>query len=123
MGLPTLGVGEFEREMNSMTSFKKVLASGLTATLLAASVVSLSSTNASAQWRGRWGGGWRGGWGPGIAAGALGGLAIGALAAGAYGPYYGAPAYGYPYYGGCYYAPQRVWDGYRWVVRRVEYCR
>src|SRR5665213_2134573 len=105
----------------SMTPFKKAIAGGVTATILATSVVALSSTTASAQWRGR--GGWGG---PGIAAGVIGGLAVGALAAGAYNrPYYApAPAYGYypygaayrspyPYGGGCYYQPQRAWNGYR----------
>jgi hypothetical protein len=104
--------------MTHMTPFKKTIAGGLAALTLATSVVALSSTSASAQWR-------RGGWGPGIAAGVIGGLAVGALAAGAYGPryYYGPAAYPYPYpYGGCYYAPQQVWNGYRWVVRRVEVC-
>lgn len=115
--------------MTDMAPFKKTIAAGLTAVTLAASVVALSSTAASAQrWHGGWGwgrGGW--GWGPGVAAGVIGGLAAGALAAGAagaYGPYYYAP--GYPYYGysygGCYYAPRQVWNGYRWVVRRVEVC-
>jgi hypothetical protein len=102
-----------------MTPFKKAVAGGLAAVMLASSFVALSSTSASAQWRR---GGW--GWGPGVAGGVIGGLAVGALAAGAYGRYY--PAYPYPYAyppNGCYYAPQQVWTGYRWVVRRVEVCQ
>ena len=103
--------------MTNITPFKKAIAGGLAALTLATSIVALSSVTASAQWRGR---GW--GPGPGFAAGVVGGLAAGALAAGAYGPcYYGPPAYPYPY-GGCYFTPQRVWDGYRWVIRRVEVC-
>ena len=101
--------------MTNITPFGKVIAGGLAGLTLAISVVALSSTTASAQWRGRGGG-------PGFAAGVIGGLAVGGLAAGAYGPYYyGPPAYPYPY-GGCYFTPQRVWDGYRWVIRRVEVC-
>jgi hypothetical protein len=110
---------DLENKMTCITPFKKTIAGGLAAVTLATSLVALSATDASAQWRrGGWGGG---GWGPGIAAGVVGGLAVGALAAGAYGPrYYGPPPVYYP--GGCYYTPQRVWTGYRWVVRRVEVC-
>lgn len=69
----------------------------------------------------------RGWWVPGAV---IGGLAAGAIiagAAGAYGPYgyYGpGPYYSYgPGYGpGCYIQRQRVWNGYRWVVRRVRVC-
>ena len=103
--------------MTDITPFKKAIAGGLAALTLATSAVALSSTTASAQWR-------RGGWGggPGFAAGVIGGMAAGALAAGAYGPYYAPAPYPYPY-GGCYFAPQQVWNGYQWVVRRVEVCR
>jgi len=66
-----------------------------------------------------------------VAAGVLGGLAAGAIIGGAiaspYGPYgpYGPSYYGPgpAYYGGgCYWQPQRYWDGYGWVVRRVRVC-
>ena len=35
----------------------------------------------------------------------------------------GAYAYYDPsYYGGCYWTRQRVWDGVRWHLRRVQIC-
>ena len=104
--------------MTDITPFRKAIAGSLAVLTLATGIVALSSASASAQWRGGWGPGP----GAGFAAGVVGGLAAGALAAGAYGPYYYAqPAYPYPY-AGCYFAPQRVWNGYRWVIRRVEVC-
>ena len=60
----------------------------------------------------------------------IGGIAAGALI-GAYmanGPYYygGGPYYYAPgpvYYGpDCYWSRQRVWNGYRWRLRRVRVC-
>lgn len=78
-----------------MTSMRKIIAGGVAALTLGATVAA-TATPADAQWRGRggWGGGGWGhhrGWGgPGPwAAGAIGGLALGALAAGAYNGGYG----------------------------------
>ena len=34
----------------------------------------------------------------------------------------GAYAFYDPYYGGCYWTHQRVWDGVRWHLRRVQIC-
>ena len=63
-----------------------------------------------------------------IAAGVIGGLAAGAILGGIasqHGYYYGpgyydaAPAYYGP---DCYWVRQRVWNGYRWHLRRVRVC-
>jgi len=99
---------------------KKVFLALATAAVLA--VATLAPTAADARCRGC-----------GVAAGVIGGLAAGAIIGGAlagpryYDPYYApAPAYyGAPaYYDGppCYWQKQRVWDGYGWVVRRVQVC-
>jgi hypothetical protein len=94
------------------------------ATIALASVV--TPTTASAQWRHGWhGGGWHGGWrhhgwGPGAV---IGGLAAGALIGSALAaPYYGAYAYE-PYVGApCVLRRERIWNGWRWIIRRVEVC-
>jgi len=89
---------------------------------LAAGLLALSANEASAQWRR--GGGWGG---PGaFAAGALGGFAAGALVAGAARPYpyypYGPTVYDEPP-PSCWFEPEDVWNGYRWVRRRVRVCQ
>jgi hypothetical protein len=65
-----------------------------------------------------------------VAAGVIGGLAAGAIIGSAashpYG-YYGGGGYyaGGPYYAagpGCGWRRERVWDGYRWRVHRVQVC-
>src|SRR4249919_2215198 len=90
------------------------------ATIAAASVA--TTTDASAQWRGRgggWHGGWRGGgWGPGVAAGVVGGAVIaGAIIASRPQGYVVYPGYAQPVYGsGCYWASQPVYDAYGHVV-------
>ena len=93
---------------------KKVVAGALAA-LTMAGTLALSSTEASAYWRGY-------GWGPGaVAAGVIGGLALGALAARPY--YYGPPPSYYAYGPDCYVTRRRVWvDGYGWTFRRVTVC-
>jgi len=98
------------------------------ATIAAASVA--TTTDASAQWRGRgggWHGGWRGGgWGPGVAAGVVGGAVIaGAIIASRPQGYVVYPGYAQPVYGpGCYWASQPVYDGLgRVVVIRGGRCR
>ncbi len=104
--------------------FAKVFSRGALIAALGVSAVALSAGDASAQWR-RGGRGWGG---PGVAAGILGGVAAGALIAGAanpypyYGPSYGpAPVYAEP---GprCWFEPEDVWNGYRWMRRRVRVC-
>jgi hypothetical protein len=64
-----------------------------------------------------------------IAAGVVGGLAAGAIVGGALASqprYYGGPAYysSYGAYGGppCRFERQRVWDGFRWRIQRVQVC-
>lgn len=59
-----------------------------------------------------------------VAAGVLGGLAAGAIIGGAaarpYG-YYGGPYYAASPYG-CGWRRERIWDGFRWRMRRVQVC-
>lgn len=109
----------------SVMAVQGKIARSAAALMLAASLVAVAPTDASAAWRGGWRGGWHHGWrGPGVAAGIIGGLALGALAAGAYSPYYYGPGY-YPapvYDGDCYVARRRIWDGYRYRIRRVRVC-
>jgi hypothetical protein len=111
----------------------------LAATAVIALATVASPTNAEAQWRrGGWHGGWHhagwhGGWrhagwhhrrgfpvAPvlgGLAAGALIGAALTAPA------YYGAYAYDPVYVGpACVLRRERIWNGWRWIIRRVEVC-
>jgi hypothetical protein len=88
-------------------------------TLLAAATISVSAIAAPTAADARWG---HHGF---PVAPIVGGLAAGALigAAVAARPYY-EPAYYEPvYYGpGCYVRRERIWDGWRWRIRRVEDC-
>ncbi len=91
----------------------------LATALVATGALALSAGEASAQWR-------RGyGYGPGVAAGVLGGFAAGALVAGAARPYpyypYGPTVYDAPP-PRCWFEPEDIWNGYRWVRRRVRVC-
>jgi hypothetical protein len=88
-------------------------------------VLGASMGEASAQYRR-----YRGPSGGAVAAGVVGGLALGALAAGAargpyYDPYYGPePVYAAPPVApSCWYEREDVWDGYRYVPRRVRVCQ
>jgi hypothetical protein len=56
----------------------------------------------------------------GLAAGAI----IGAALAAAPRPYYAYAYYPEPVYFGprCYIRSERIWDGWRWRIRRVEDC-
>ncbi len=115
------------------TNMKKTLAAVLAVATLGA-VMTINTSSAEARWRGR-------GWGPGLAIGAVGGLAAGAIIAGAanpgyaYGGGYGggyyapayAPAYAAPeYYDAgpvCHIERQRVYlDEYTYRIRRVRVC-
>ncbi len=104
---------------NGMT-LPRALRGGALVAALVAGTLALGVNDASAQWRRG------GGWGPGVAAGVLGGVAAGAIIAGAGNPYYGPGYYGpAPVYGpgpACWFEPQDVWNGYRWVRRRVRVC-
>ena len=107
---------------------------GVAVAALASLLLTLSPSEASAQYRRR---------GPGaggVAAGVVGGLALGALAAGAARPYYYGSS---PYYYGpgpayvmeedlpppprvrprCWFEREDVWDGYGYVPRRIRVCR
>lgn len=61
-----------------------------------------------------------------VAAGVVGGLAAGAIIGGALAsqPRYYGPAYSYGAYGGppCRIERQRVWDGFRWRIQRIQVC-
>ena len=107
--------------MMTISTFSRALRGGALIAAIGLGTVALSASDASAQYR-RHGGG---GWGPGVAAGVLGGVAAGAIIAGAANPYpysYSpAPVYAPPP-GGCWYEPEDVWNGYRWVRRRVRVC-
>ena len=110
------------------------LRGGVAVATLVGVLLTVASTDASAQYRRR---------GPGagaVAAGVVGGLALGALAAGAARPYYyGRDSY---YYGPgpayvmdedlpppprarprCWFEREDVWDGYGYVSRRIRVCR
>jgi hypothetical protein len=110
---------------------KKTLTCLFAAATVAAALAT-TTTDASAQWRGRgWGGGgWHGGgWrGPGVAAGIVGGAVIaGAIIASQPRGYVVYPGYAQPVYGpGCYWASQPVYDGLGRVVgyagRPVQVC-
>lgn len=120
----------------SLTQFIPFTRSRALTGALAASVLAfgLAATPAAAQYRyhgGYGGGGWHGGYhrgfggGGALAAGVIGGLALGAIAGSAYArPRYYAPApvYAEPVDGDCYLERRRVWNGYRYVIRRVEVC-
>src|SRR5262249_15737795 len=121
--------------------WSSVMTRTLTA-LAAAGAIALaavaSPTTAEARWGGGgwhgggfggWhGGGWRGGgWGWGHRGFGWGGLAAGALIGSALAAPYWSGAYAYdPYYSGygygCTIRHQRVWNGWRWIIRRVEVC-
>jgi hypothetical protein len=118
------------------------------ATIAVATVA--SPTTADARWGGGWHGGFRGvgwhaGWGrPGWhrrgfpVAPVLGGLAAGALlgaalSAPAYAPPVDYDAYAYdPFYAyaytpvfagpSCVLRRERIWTGWRWIIRRVKVC-
>jgi hypothetical protein len=88
-------------------------------TLLAAATISVSAIAAPTAADARWG---RHGF---PVAPIVGGLAAGALigAAVAARPYYEPVYYEPVYYGpGCYVRRERIWDGWRWRIRRVEDC-
>jgi hypothetical protein len=88
-------------------------------TLLAAATISVSAIAAPTAADARWG--HRGF----PVAPIVGGLAAGALigAAVAARPYYEPVYYEPVYYGpGCYVRRERIWDGWRWRIRRVEDC-
>ena len=55
--------------------------------------------------------------------GAVGALALGAIAGSAYGyPRYGYARPAYADEGDCYIQRRRYWDGYGYVIRRVQVC-
>ena len=86
----------------------------LTSLLMSATIgltVAVTTTDASAYWRGH-------GWGPGIAAGVIGGAVIaGAIIASRPPGYVVYPGYAQPVYGpGCYWASRAVYDPYGRVV-------
>lgn len=88
-------------------------------TLLAAATISVSAIAAPTAADARWG---HHGF---PVAPIVGGLAAGALigAAVAARPYYEPVYYEPVYYGpGCYVRRERIWDGWRWRIRRVEDC-
>jgi hypothetical protein len=88
-------------------------------TLLAAATISVSAIAAPTAADARWG---HHGF---PVAPIVGGLAAGALigAAVAARPYYEPVYYDPVYYGpGCYVRRERIWDGWRWRIRRVEDC-
>ena len=101
---------------------------GLVAVAAIAGTLAASTTDASAQWRGR-GWGWRGpGWGPGVAAGVIGGAIVaGAIIASMPPGYVVYPGYAQPIYApGCYWASQPTYDPAGHVVgymgRPVQVC-
>jgi hypothetical protein len=82
----------------------------LTSLLMSATIgltVAVTTTDASAYWRGH-------GWGPGVAAGVIGGAVIaGAIIASRPPGYVVYPGYAQPVYGpGCYWASRAVYDPY-----------
>jgi hypothetical protein len=89
-------------------------------TLLAAATISVSAIAAPTAADARWGHHHGFPVAPivgGLAAGALIGAAVAAR------PYYEPVYYEPVYYGpGCYVRRERIWDGWRWRIRRVEDC-
>jgi len=86
----------------------------LTAIIAAATIagtMSVSLTDASAQYRRGWG------WGPGIAAGILGGVVLGSILATRPRGYVVYEGYGRPvHHGGCYWASEPVYNARGHVV-------
>lgn len=118
------------------TAFRKTLVPALAALVAAAGLITLTTSNAEAGWRGRGFGhpggfvqrhhGFRGG---AVAAGVIGGLALGAVAAHAARPRYYAPSHSYeadyaPAYGGCFKQAQPVYDNWGNFAgyRKIRVC-
>jgi hypothetical protein len=98
---------------------RRTLASLLMGATIGLTVV-VTTTNASAYWRG-WG------WGPGLAAGIVGGAVAGAIIASRPPGYVVYPGYTQPVYGpGCYWASRPIYDPYGrlvgYAVRPVQVC-
>ncbi len=112
---------------DDMTIVRKTLTAAVTALSLAG-MVAVTTTEASAGWRGRHH--HRGGWGGPVAAGVIGALALGAFAAAAaprrqhYAPegYYPVAGYGHPQ---CYVEKQPAYDAWGQFAgyQRVRVCQ